>query len=769
MLKYVMFVLVMFWLSPLHAQNKSNSILTGKIVDEDDSIIANANLRLYGLNLKTKSDASGNFKFTNIPNHKNYRLKITMVGYEEYQDIIHLEGDSSILIRMHQKTEKLEGIKVSAKQVEQVTVVKHSLNEDLIQETKGKVIADIFSNLSGVSTLSSGNTVVKPVINGLHSNRIAILNQGVKLESQQWGMEHAPEIDGFSADEFELIKGAQAVRYGADALGGVLIAQSNPIQTDSIKGKANLIAQTQGQGITANLQLTGGFESIQNLGWKIQASGKKLGNSQTEKYYLGNTGVNELNFSSALQYQIDKHKAEVFYSRFSTQLGVLYAAHIGSIEDIFARIENGEPFEKYDFTYKINAPKQYVTHQLAKLKYQFSMDNGSTVDALYSWQQNHRKEFDFRRTTSNDVPMSDMVLTNHQLEILWKLRGNSLGFSVGSQVNNNTPGTGTTPIIPNYDQFQLAVFGMHNKRFEKLMLELGWRYDFRNFDAAGYRYKYTEANQAVPVQYLLTDKRNFHNVSGSLGLKYQFSEKWEGISNLGLAWRAPSANEMYSDGVHHAAGIYEIGNLNLKAEKGVKWVNSLKHQNENLSFNVDAYVQYIFNYIYAMPQPDSVRQTIRGTFPVFSYTQHNALFYGLDVKANYKITSNLSYNINANLVRAKNLSLDSYLPYIPADRIIHGIQWNYHESSKGYVKFNHQFVDKQHRYQEESDYTAPPAAYHLFHAYASQPINLGKRNAIISFAVENLFNKSYKDYMDRFRYYAHKPGRNFILSFNYTF
>src|SRR5690606_26370187 len=105
----------------------------------------------------------------------------------------------------------------------------------------------------------------------------------------------------------------------------------------------------------------------------------------------------------------------------------------------------------------------------------------------------------------------------------------------------------------------------------------------------------------------------------------------------------------------------------------------------------------------------------------------------------------------------------------PSDRMQNAIQWYYAGSEKGYIKLSHEFVAKQNRYTAGTDYVAPPAAYHLFHAYITHPLTINKQQLQLSLAVENIFNTSYKDYMDRFRYYAHRPGRNFILSLNYKF
>ncbi|WP_099367177.1 TonB-dependent receptor [Sphingobacterium sp. 1.A.4] len=671
-----------------------------------------------------------------------------------------------------QQHETIEEVKVSAKRHEQGTAVRQNLSQEEIDESKGKTLAERFSNLSGVSLLSSGHSILKPVINGLHSNRILMLNQGVKHEGQQWGMEHAPEIDPFSADDFELIKGAQAVRYGADALAGVLISKSRSIKTDSLHGAMDLLGFSNGRGFSGNVLLEGGLKSIPNLGWKAQLSGKKLGNSKTADYYLGNTAVQELNFSGQVQYKLANHAFDAYYSRFQTELGVFYGAHVGNIDDILARIAHGEPLEHYDFSYDIQAPKQNVSHQLARLNYQYSFDNDLKLEAQYGWQRNHRKEFDRRRAVADDVPMADMVLDSHSLELLLKKKGYTIGMQAVNQVNNNTPGTGTTPIIPNFESWSIGLFGMHQQVWDRFLLELGWRYDFRYFDAAGYRYRYNDPNESIPQQYLLTDQRNFHNFSGSVGGKYQLDSKWAIRSNVGLAWRAPTANELYADGVHHGAGIYEIGDLDLKAEQGLKWVNSISREADDFAFQLDGYAQYIANYIYSTPNPDSVRQTIRGTFPVFSYTQHNALFFGLDLNAKWAFLEHWQYQINAGLVRAKNLSMDRYLPYIPSDQFTQSLAWSYAPQDKGYVKLSHQFVAKQNRYEAGTDFMAPPPAYHLMHIHVSQAFRLGREtNQLVNLGlrVENIFNNQYKDYMDRFRYYAHRPGRNFILSINYTF
>lgn len=769
MLKYAWTVIFIFVFNHGNSQSSSNQYLKGIVVDEQSQPILGANVFVHEMDFNTLSDSHGHFKFKAGTGHQHLTLRVSAIGYDTFEQPIHADPDSLLTIVLKTYSEKIETVSISAQIEEQKTAVKAKLGNDQIEESKGKVAAEVFAQLSGVSLLNSGHSVAKPVIHGLHSNRIILLNNGVKQEGQQWGMEHAPEIDPFTAQEFEVIKGAQAVRYGADALGGVLIAKSQILDPNELSGRVDLIAQSNGRGATANIQLQGGIEAIPQMAWKIQGSGKKLGDSKTANYNLGNTGVEELNFSGSLQYRKKNNFFEAYYSRFSTDLGVFYGAHIGSIEDIYARIENAEPFEKYSFSYQINAPKQKVSHQLGKLRFQRTLKNDWQLEAQYSFQNNHRQEFDMRRAVSDDVPMSDMVLNSQQLELILKSGQNTLGLNLGNQVNNNISGTGTTPIIPNFDSYTAGIFGIHQISLDKWILEAGWRYDFRYFDAAGYRYKYMDNQSSVPQQYLLEDSRSFHNISGSLGVARRINSNWNYKSSLALAWRAPTANELYSDGVHHAAAIYEIGNLNLKAEQGYKWIHAVDFNNDRVKFTADVYGQLIHNYIYAAPNPDSVRQTIRGTFPIFSYRQDNALFFGADLQFSWKIRQDIHYSLQASLVRAENLSKKTYLPYIPSDRLQNAIQWYYAGQKSGYIKISHEFVAKQTRFEEGSDYSAPPSAYNLFNAYITYPIQLKNQEFNLSLSAENLFNKSYKDYMDRFRYYAHRPGRNIILSVNYKF
>ena len=751
------------------AQPKGCKIsLSGKIMDSSTEVpIAHARINISN-QLNLLSNHLGKFEIKNLCKD-NINLTISHISYKESHISIQLTNDTSIVVLLDKKTTNLDAVNIDKSINNDGSKSVRQLSKKTLNENKGKNLAEILQNVAGVNVLKTGSSIAKPVVNGLFGNRLILLNNGVRHESQQWGMDHAPEIDPFATQLISVIKSADAVRYGPDALGGVIRMEPKPIINDKlVAGSTTLGYNTNGHGGLLNTELEG---TKKNLSYRVGITGIKSGNIKTADYYLGNTGKEELNGSALVAYRKGRSKFEAYFSHFSTTLGIFEGAHIGSKEDILVRIEHGKPFENYNFSYQINSPKQKVAHDLAKLNYAIRLNDYSSIEAFYSVQKNHRKEFDLRRVQSDDIPMANIALTTQQFESVFKHKNSLIGVSTSLQVNNNVAGTGTTPIIPNFDNHTFGFFATQNYKFKKHIIDFGFRYDYKFFDVAGYRYDYDNHNADGSLnQYLLTDTKKYHSFSGMTGLKSELSKQLTWKNNLGIAWRAPSANELYADGIHHGTGTYEVGDINLKSEQGYKYVSSLDLKTNSLNLSIDAFGQYIHNYIYSQPNPDSIRQTIRGTFPLFQYEQDNAIFYGLDISANISINDYVAYQAIFSFVRAKNITDNSYLPHIPSDRFQQSINLDIKKSKEAYIKLKHTYTARQSRYESNSDFTSPPASYHLFDVVASTKLFKNKNQQVnMLLNIENIFNTSYKDYMDRFRYYAHANGRNISLKINYSF
>lgn len=758
---------------------KSSYQITLKVTDAATALpITGVTITIPHSDIKGNSDAAGLYRL--VLSHQEAKIpvivKYSAVGYKALQQKILITKDTTIVISLDPAANRLREVQIKGRQAAITrTSISSTLSNQQLEKTRGGTLGEVLTDISGVNLLKSGSTISKPIIHGLYSNRILILNNGIRLEGQQWGAEHAPEIDPFIAQQIHVIKGAESVKYGAEAIGGIVITEPPALpQTATVSGNVNLIGASNGRAVTTAAMLTGGLKGIEGFGWRVQGSAKKSGNIKTADYYLGNTGVRELNFSAAAGYKTGHSNYEAYYSRFSTELGILYSAHIGTIEDINARIAAGRPLENYGFSYDITAPRQKVSHQLLKLTGHYDLNHNNVLNITYAFQKNHRKEYDTRRGDREAIPITDLVLNTHTVDVKLDMPisdgvKRSYGINSMVQVNNNISGTLANTFIPNFDSYTAGAFVVQHWIKEKYEFEAGLRYDYKYFDAAGFRYSYTTAQdqQSENTEQYYGGSNSFNNVTGSAGIIWKFNLKWHLASNIGLAWRSPTANELYSNGLHHGAGLYEVGNPAMRNEKGYKWITSLKHSGTLVKFNLDVYLQYINNYIYSRPDLH-FKQTISGTYPVFRYTQTNATFAGIDFTGTYQFLPAFSYQLNASLVRAKDVTAKNYLPYIPADRMSQAIHWDL--DLKGtYLQFKHSFVCRQNRFEAESDYAPPPGSYHLFTMTAGTSVKFGQQVMSINMSADNLFNVLYKDYMNRYRYYTHDIGRNLTLRLAYKF
>lgn len=754
---------------PAFTQEKEcNFVLRGKVVHaEHQEPIEGATIYIHELKTGTFSDIRGNFRLTNLCSATKYTLAIQYLGHITLTEEVVLTGNTSLTFRLIEEDIVIEGVEVHGHRDAVITTsTVSSLSGRALQETRGATLGEALKRISGITTYSTGSNVSKPVIHGLHSNRIMILNNGVRQEGQQWGTEHAPEIDPFMADEIAVVKGAETVRYGPEAMGGVILVNPPKLPTSkSFKGEIFLIGATNGRMGNTSVNITGGSGKIKGLGYRLQSSGKIAGNIHSPDYYQANTGLRELNFSGEIGYNTKKLSTEIYYSRFQTTLGILSDAHTGNLSDLNEIIANGRPFRDPDFTYTINSPRQEVVHDLLKAKLHYHYDNGDNLNVQYGFQRNQRQEYDRRRGALNERPSLDLELFTNTLDVSYehfirKKWNGSVGVNFIQQANNNIPGTGVTPLIPNYDMVNMGIYAMEKFTSGPLEVEAGLRYDYRKVSAARF------------VQRDAIDERDFifNNFSAFLGAHYSISPAVSFNTNLGSAWRPPNINEQFSQGLHHGTAAIEIGNPDFVSEQALKWVNTLTITENKFSAELTGYAHRINNYIYLAPTPEQL-VTLRGTFNVFEYRQSNAQLWGFDLSTVYQIYDNLDWFTRASIVRAKNIEENSYLPFIPTDRIESGLTFkkgqigSFNDNS---LTISSQWVATQNR-EPEFDLAPAPSGYNIWNVRLNTILPVHNNRLHVGMTVNNVFNLSYKDYMNRFRYFTHEMGRNVILNVNYKF
>uniref|UniRef100_UPI003593B222 TonB-dependent receptor n=1 Tax=Aquiflexum sp. TaxID=1872584 RepID=UPI003593B222 len=537
-------VLILIFISlviPVLAQQDCNLVIRGKVIHaENNEPIQDAYIWIMESEIGTVSDFNGLFRLPNLcPG--TYTIKIQYLGHQDYIEKLEIKNNSNYTFRMVAEDIALEGVDIHGHQDALITTNSvSSIYGEVLRSTRGQTLGESLRKIPGVNTYSSGSTIQKPVIHGLHSNRILILNNGVRLEGQQWGADHAPEIDPFIANEISVVKGAETVRFGADALGGVILVNPAPLPVKAIqKGEVDLIGFSNGMGLNAAASFIGGSEKIKGLGYRIQGSSKFAGNVQTPDYFLANTGVKELNFSGAIGYSSSRLGSELYVSNFRTTIGILSDAHTGNLSDLQSIIDNGRPFREPEFSYDIQNPKQQVDHQLVKTKIHYHLNDGSKLNFQYSFQRNHRQEFDRRRGELNNRASLDMVLFTNSLDLSYnhQTRKNwdgAVGAQLMQQANSSIPGTGVIPLVPNFDMINLGIYAIEKFTYGPLELEGGLRFDSR----------YVEAARIIRGELQERDFR-FNNYSAFFGGVYALTRNLTFNSNLGSAWRPPNINEQF--------------------------------------------------------------------------------------------------------------------------------------------------------------------------------------------------------------------------------
>ncbi|PHN02644.1 TonB-dependent receptor [Flavilitoribacter nigricans] len=750
-----------------------NLTIKGRVINaETGEPIPYANIIIRSENIGTVSDDQGNYVLTDLC-AGDYTVVCSRIDCDHAEHHLSVENGAVLVqdFRLQPNSIELGTVEVTGEAVHLHSISgEDQLNQAEMAGTQGINLGESLEKLPGVNTLKTGSSIAKPVVQGMSGQRILIMNNGVRLEGQQWGLEHAPEIDPFVAEKLTVIKGAGGLRYGADALGGVILVEPKALPTaGGLHGVVNLAGFSQGRtGLASGILETSVGKKLP-ISARIQGTVKRGGNMRTPDYFLENTGLEEYNYSWALGTKKETWSAELYYSSFFSKLGIFSGAHIGNLTDLQNAIEREEPLQTGDFTYELGRPLQRIAHELFKAKFGLKTGNIGTLSLQYARQFNRRQEFDAHSgygtpPESLDDPEIEFEVTTHSSEIDWEhkpignLRGH-IGAQLISQVNTTDRGA----LIPNYENLTAGVYWIERWRHYPSPFELegGLRYDIRQMDVG------------MQGRDSIGQSLDFANFSGALGLIFK-QPAWRARLSVGTAWRAPHVNELYSDGVHHGSASFESGNASLTQERALNTSLGFDWQPENRPFRagLNLYYNQISNYIFLEPSAEPVL-TIRGAFPAFEYQQADARIMGLDARASWDLNGQLQWSAQTSLLRGWNRDLEDHLVFMPADRVSTALRYQFGTkeaaSNAPFIRLNASQVFRQSRTPAKGDYAPAPPAYLLLDLEAGTTLNLGRQPVELGLSVFNLMNTRYREYLNRFRYFADEIGRNVSLRIKVPF
>lgn len=637
-------------------------------------------------------------------------------------------------------------VRGTRRQSASVGQTERALTGDQLLAAKGSSLADALERVPGVASLKTG-TVAKPMVNGLHSQRLVVVEDGIRLEGQSWGAEHAVESDPSRAERVAVVQGGASVRHGQGAMGGVVVIEPAPADHAGISGEWIASLRANGPQAGSSLRLTGPVPHAPRWAWAGSVSWRGSGDRSHPDGILPNTALREGSWSGMLERQGEAITAQASHSVFWQHQGILSSSHIGNLTDLRTALAKGSPPDTATWRWTVGRPDQAVRHDVSRFRVQGDHPN-LRWSALAGWQHDRRREWDLHkpidsRLAALDRPELDYTLRTGtlDLEIEPHLAGN-WQWRTGVQGIHQENEYDGRAFVPNFRAVGGGAWSVVALRRESWSVDAGLRADLQSLEI----WRRVAGNVAAwDDSWLAT--------SWSLGWLWHPSDAWTIRSAIGTGWRPPSAVELFADGLHHGVAAIERGDSSLGPERSLTAQSSVGWKMPNsVHLQASAWVTRIDDFIFLRPDA-APRLTVRGAFPSFSYASDRAWLAGGDILLMAPISRGWEGILSASLVATADRN-GRPVPFAPANRIRAGADWHGERMASVRWKIGPRMEWICRTDPVPDDYARPPDQAVLFGLEGFAETGRWK------FALRgtNLANTTWRDPSDRLRYFAAQPG-----------
>ncbi|MEO7530865.1 MAG: TonB-dependent receptor [Sediminibacterium sp.] len=744
----------------------ANAFLSGKITDaKTGKPLAGAAIYLHEAKTGAVADENGSFKTPAVPVGK-YLVEISFQGYTSILETIIITENVVKDFALKETFIENEAVTVtgvaSATKVRQsaqpVSIIKRS---ELLQTSSTNVIDALSKLVPGVSGLSTGPAISKPVIRGLGYNRVVTVHDGVRQEGQQWGDEHGIEIDEYSIQKVEVLKGPASLFYGSDAMAGVVHLITNvPVEQGTMKGNILGTFNSNNKMFGGSANLAGNLKN--GFNWNIYGTSKSAADYHN-KYdgQVYNSRFFEKNFGGYIGINKSWGYSHLLISSFNQKLGIVEGAR-DSVNGKFL-VYHETPFERDVKQSDLDSrdmvtPYQQINHFKIATDNNFSFGR-DRLSVNIGYQRNQRREFGDPVATATPDLHFDLQTINYNLQYSFAERTGwktAVGATGMYQQNRNLAGK---VLIPEYNQFDIGAFVFSKKTFDKVTVSGGVRVDTRNVTGKNFM-------QGSTVKFAGFNK-SFGNISGSLGLGYSVSDAVTLKFNVARGFRAPSVSELASNGAHEGTNRYEYGDNNLKTETSFQADAGLEVNSQHFNLIVNAFYNNIQNYIF-YSKLESVRGgdslvNVSGTLiDAFKFKQAGATLVGFEVKFDLHPhpLDWLHFENSFSLVAGHfNQSFEgsNKLPFVPSPRLESELRADFKKAGKDlrnlYFKFEMDNVSTQNRVFTAYDTETPTQGYTVFNiGTGTEVMSKGKTLFSVNVSLNNLFDEAYQNHLSRLKY-----------------
>ena len=624
----------------------------------------------------------------------------------------------------------------------------------ILRATASTNIIDAISHQPGISQLTTGGSISKPIIRGLGYNRVVVMSEGVRQEGQQWGDEHGVEVDGSSVGSVEILKGPASLMYGSDAMAGVVILHAQPTPAEGeIRANVSSEYQTNNGLFGYHLSMAGHQKGFV---WDAHYS-DKMAHAYKNKYdgYVPGSQFRER--AGRLMLGVNKAwgHSRLAWTAYHLTPGIIE----GERDPETGELEHEEGFTGHG--YGKSLPFQQVKHY--KLVWDNSLNLSSGyLKAIIGYQQNRRQEFE---ESSDEYELYFKLHTfTYDLRYVtnewdgWKL---SAGVGGMYQKSDNE---GEEYLIPDYRLFDFGIYATATKAIGgRWTLNGGVRYDHRRLHG-------NELMEDDEMRF--TDfSRHFNGLTGSIGAVCNINEYFNLRLNLARGFRTPNMSELASNGVHEGSVRYELGNQQLKAEYSLQADLGLDYTSRYVSAQVALFANRIDNYIFT----HRLNQEIEEGYLTYAYTQGDARLLGFEAGIDFHPIHSVHFSNTFSYVDAQlmHASEDTkYLPFTPAPHWTSELKWELFHHSHTTINHRHStdaahrsllnnlyvavgldcYLKQMHIYRADDTETETPG-YALLSLSAGTDIQVkGRKVAELYVTADNLLDKAYQNHLSRLKY-----------------
>ena len=782
-------ILVLFFVFCDMRAQENKILIKGLVLQEDSTKIAYSNLYLHELQAISNTNEQGEFEFKNILPGR-YHIHVSAPNYEAKTYWVTINNDNNYFyFTLKKTTVELSEIVIeshfSKLGNENQSLSSVHLDKKYLEENRGNNLIQTIENIPGISSISLGVGIAKPIIRGMSFNRVLVNDKGIKQEGQQWGADHGLELDQFDIDRIEIIKGASALMYGSDAMGGVInIYPSIPEGKNYVKGEVVGLYKSNNDLIGAS-----SFVELNKNGYflKLRYSLQDYGNYRvpTNEFVYGsfalpiyenrlkNTAGNEQNFNLSTGFAKTWGYSTFHVSSYNLKAGLFMGA-IGLPRSFLLGHENGHRL--IDLPYQDITHNKIINNTLIKIG-----NNWLEIDLGY--QNNIRQEkitpeaFNIRDENFVDYGNLSLGLNLQSFtantKYNWLIQKNwNLTTGINTQYSLNTH-NGFEFLLPNYTNLQYGIFAYNEfKKNENTVFNFGARWDGASYNIEEKIIAVYNRQGNFTGEYSMRNpniNRSFGNFSGAAGVNWKKNKTLNYKLNIGSAYRFPAPNELSVNGIHHGVFRHEIGNANLNPERGVQADFGLVYKKTDIKMEFTPFTSYYDNFIYLSPTGRFSRLNNGGM--EWEYKQNSVSFVGAEWMMDYHIVKELHWSIGIEYVYNYNHQTGLNLPFTPPLKITNdiGYHWEWEKKSlkKLSLNFNYTWVNQQtltDRNEQETD------SYHLFNAGLNAVFMIKNQMIKLNIQGRNITNTNYLNHTSRYRLLnIPEQGRNIHFSIQIPF